>query len=610
MGAAGSVEATLANVPDKLTQAECMELARSHNVEVKDTLFRILSNKEGKIPKPAVIRYCQLNAIAAGGPTSDATSAAGAAPPAPKKDAREMMRRVSMAKGGTPAYRAPDGKKRSMGGGARPEPAIAETKASEPVPKGRGRKASCVFDSMPKRKRQPTVVEQRLRSLVDNNAALQASGAAGRYDHQLLDADEEAARREKHAQALRMQAEEAMARFNELPLSEQKLAKNDGSLEMYTPENLEGRMNIRSSPTVESALQKWWKASARYDDKDRDGALNKVEYAGFHKRLLGLFEVMGLDHPISEDEGRELMEQDFELDSGGDGLVNEEKFLYSIFQLADQWTDSIDAEHYCAFLHNSYDIVYKEMIESDAIRPPEEWREVTRTVKSSDAAWSNAKVVEFMAEMYRLKIAANEGSKKTRGMTLCKFVLAHMVSKFGPDEKKGYGKHLQELTNTILAVIEKPPTMGADKGGLQIFSWMLLFAQLVGFHTLSSRLVALPEKAAVYVLDVIDKCRPLLDPKLPTNELRDCMTARENEGMVGYIKVDKARVLMANLLKNSPFDKESAAFGQAMESAFRSIVLHIANVPVVEMAEFLTLVAAGFVATQCPTLVNEGESKE
>jgi hypothetical protein len=80
--------------------------------------------------------------------------------------------------------------------------------------------------------------------------------------------------------------------------------------------------------------------------------------------------------------------------------------------------------------------------------------------------------------------------------------------------------------------------------------------------------------------------------------------------MVGYIKVDKARVLMANLLKNSPFDKESAAFGQAMESAFRSIVLHIANVPVVEMAEFLTLVAAGFVATQCPTLVNEGESKE
>ena len=46
-----------------------------------------------------------------------------------------------------------------------------------------------------------------------------------------------------------------------------------------------------------------------------------------------------------------------------------------------------------------------------------------------------------------------------------------------------------------------------------------------------------------------------------------------------------------------------------MESAFRSIVLHMANTPCVEMAEFLTLVAAGFVATQCPTLVNEGDKE-
>ena len=335
-----------------------------------------------------------------------------------------------------------------------------------------------------------------------------------------------------------------------------------------------------------------------------------------HKRLLGLFEVMGLDHPISEEEGRDLMEQDFELDSGGDGLVNEEKFLYSIFQLADQWTDSIDAEHYCSFLHKAYDIVYKEMIESDAIRPPAEWTAAMKAVPRSNAAWSNSKVVEFMAEMYRLKIAppaegdakpSKKAAQKARDATLCRFVLGEMAKRFGAaDKRDGSGKQLQELTNTILAVIEKPPTMGGDKGGLQVFSWMLLFAQLVGFHTLSSRLVALPERAAVYVLDVIDKCRPLLDGKLPTNELRDCMAAKENEAMVGYIKVDKARVLMATLLKNAPFDTESAAFGQAMESAFRSIVLHIANTPCVEMAEFLTLVAAGFVATQCPTLVNEG----
>ncbi|KAH8072815.1 hypothetical protein JL721_3464 [Aureococcus anophagefferens] len=522
MGAAGSVEKTLQNVPNLLTKEQCGELASSHGVTVNERMFAILSNKEGLIPKPAVVRYCQLNAIAANPEVATPPRPAKPAPPGAKKDGRE------------------------------------------------------------------------------------ATGAANKFDANFVDADEERARRQKHAEALRMQAEEAMARFNELPLNEQKLAKNDGSLEMRAAARKRARRPSARPPEL-------GRAGAR-----PDASRAPVDaYAAFHKRLLGLFEVMGLDHPISEEEGRDLMEQDFELDSGGDGLVNEEKFLYSIFQLADQWTDSIDAEHYCSFLHKAYDIVYKEMIESDAIRPPAEWTAAMKAVPRSNAAWSNSKVVvEFMAEMYRLKIAppaegdakpSKKAAQKARDATLCRFVLGEMAKRFGAaDKRDGSGKQLQELTNTILAVIEKPPTMGGDKGGLQVFSWMLLFAQLVGFHTLSSRLVALPERAAVYVLDVIDKCRPLLDGKLPTNELRDCMAAKENEAMVGYIKVDKARVLMATLLKNAPFDTESAAFGQAMESAFRSIVLHIANTPCVEMAEFLTLVAAGFVATQCPTLVNEG----
>ena len=82
------------------------------------------------------------------------------------------------------------------------------------------------------------------------------------------------------------------------------------------------------------------------------------------------------------------------------------------------------------------------------------------------------------------------------------------------------------------------------------------------------------------------------------------MEMPDNEKMVGYAKVEKARVLMSSLLKGEPFDKEPAAFGQAMESAFRSIVAHVSQTAVVETAEFLTLVAAGFVATQCPTLLN------
>ena len=97
---------------------------------------------------------------------------------------------------------------------------------------------------------------------------------------------------------------------------------------------------------------------------------------------------------------------------------------------------------------------------------------------------------------------------------------------------------------------------------------------------------------------------PCLDAQLPPNALRSCMENADNEKMVGYSKVEKARQLMSSLLKGEPFNMEPAAFGQAMESAFRSIVAHVAHTPVVETAEFLTLVAAGFVATQCPALLN------
>ncbi|KAH8088762.1 hypothetical protein JL720_6726 [Aureococcus anophagefferens] len=428
MGAAGSVEKTLQNVPNLLTKEQCGELASSHGVTVNERMFAILSNKEGLIPSPP------SSATASSTPSPRTRGRDAAAPGEARGAAGRQEGRprghAARVHGRAGARPAPGGASRpSMGGGERAAAAAAGRwrALATRAPPRRERKASCVFDSMPKRKRQPTVVEQRLRA---------------------------------------------------------------------------SSTTTRSAPPVESALQKWWKASARYDDKDRDGALNKPER--------------------------------------GAGALRE---VPRIFQLADQWTDSIDAEHYCSFLHKAYDIVYKEMIESDAIRPPAEW---TAAMKA---------VVEFMAEMYRLKIAppaegdakpSKKAAQKARDATLCRFVLGEMAKRFGAaDKRDGSGKQLQELTNTILAVIEKPPTMGGDKGGLQVFL-MLLFAQLVGFHTLEP-----PRRQGA---------------------------------------------LMATLLKNAPFDTESAAFGQAMESAFRSIVLHIANTPCVEMAEFLTLVAAGFVA--------------
>ena len=48
--------------------------------------------------------------------------------------------------------------------------------------------------------------------------------------------------------------------------------------------------------------------------------------------------------------------------------------------------------------------------------------------------------------------------------------------------------------------------------------------------------------------------------------------------------------------KKEPFENEPPEFAKAMESAFRSIVAD----KKVGQAEFLTLVAAGYVAASCP----------
>ena len=97
--------------------------------------------------------------------------------------------------------------------------------------------------------------------------------------------------------------------------------------------------------------------------------------------------------------------------------------------------------------------------------------------------------------MYRLKLAGSD-KPKVRNQTLDRFVLGQLRDRYGPGNFK---KELKMLCDATLKVVEAPPPPGGEKGALQIFSWVLLFAQLVGFHSRSTRLVALPENASVYV---------------------------------------------------------------------------------------------------------------
>ena len=97
MGAAASVERALAAAPDQLSRAACDELAARHGVAVKDSLFDVLGAGNGTVAKAAVVRFCQLDALAHG--TCGAAAAAPRTPKAARKTAREVVRRTLLAKG-------------------------------------------------------------------------------------------------------------------------------------------------------------------------------------------------------------------------------------------------------------------------------------------------------------------------------------------------------------------------------------------------------------------------------------------------------------------------------------------------------------------------------
>ena len=62
--------------------------------------------------------------------------------------------------------------------------------------------------------------------------------------------------------------------------------------------------------------------------------LQKDEYAQFHARLMRLldFDAQEGDR-ISIEDAQKMMEEDFIIDSGSDGLVGKEEFMHAVFQV-------------------------------------------------------------------------------------------------------------------------------------------------------------------------------------------------------------------------------------------------------------------------------------
>jgi Ca2+-binding EF-hand superfamily protein len=142
---------------------------------------------------------------------------------------------------------------------------------------------------------------------------------------------------------------------------------DQGNIDMYSESVLMERERLRNNPEIIGLISHWWDSVilAKYD-RDHDDQLNKTEYFELH-RAIG----RALSDPnaaqLTTEQEIALAEEDWVLDVGGgkaaaakkgDG-VTEERFIHSIFELADQWTDSTDVSEYIAFLEFIFTKIYE-----------------------------------------------------------------------------------------------------------------------------------------------------------------------------------------------------------------------------------------------------------
>ena len=113
------------------------------------------------------------------------------------------------------------------------------------------------------------------------------------------------------------------------------------------PEFKAKRMALREAPIVREALDAWWRCT----DADGNGVIDHDEYICLG---IALYHVMIGDG--NEQAAEQSAENDWIDDSKGLEVMTEDHFKGAIFELADLWTETIDAMEYSKFL---YDLLIK-----------------------------------------------------------------------------------------------------------------------------------------------------------------------------------------------------------------------------------------------------------
>ena len=113
--------------------------------------------------------------------------------------------------------------------------------------------------------------------------------------------------------------------------------------EFYSEEGMVARVELLEKESIKQALEDLWTAANCVDPTDE--IIDKQEYAIMHRKI-----VLHLQPMATPAEAMDATEEDWLRDTMGEAGLGKERFFVSWFELADLWTESMEASEYEDFL--------------------------------------------------------------------------------------------------------------------------------------------------------------------------------------------------------------------------------------------------------------------
>ena len=130
----------------------------------------------------------------------------------------------------------------------------------------------------------------------------------------------------------------------------------------YSEDSLRQRFALMQHPKVRTALDNLWVAA---NTDDRDQLLDNDEYLVMHRKI-----TLALDPTVLPREAVEAAHEDWQRDAEGTMALDRDRFCWCWFELADVWTESIEADEYTEFLTRTMDMITKKLPDGRSV-----WRD-------------------------------------------------------------------------------------------------------------------------------------------------------------------------------------------------------------------------------------------